>query len=74
MSKIRFSYHRGANFEDFGCCNMRCFFGAVFGGFWGGFWEVFGRFWLDFWVFKKRPILKPKLEAEKVISDARKGG
>ena len=52
MSKIRFSYHRGANFEDFGCCNMRCFFGAVFGRFWGGFWEVFGRFWLDFRVLK----------------------
>ena len=47
MSKIRFSYHRGANFEDFGCCNMRCFFGGVLGGSWRGFLELFGPGLLD---------------------------
>ena len=47
--------------------------GAVLGGSGGGFSELFGRFWLDFGVFKRRPILKPKLEAEKVVPDTRGG-
>ena len=49
-----------ALFLIFGVCNIRRCFGAILGGSWKGF----GSFLDDFgW------ILKPKLEAEKVISD-----
>ena len=58
---------RVALFLIFGVCKGSCRFGSVLDGSGGGFWEFFGRFWLDFGVFERRPILKPKLEAEKVI-------
>ena len=35
----------------------------------GAFWTILA----GFWGFERRPILKPKLEAEKVISRPRKG-
>ena len=68
-----FSYHSGTIFEHFGCWNIRCYLGAVLGGFWGGFSELFGRFWVDFRLWQSSPILNPKLEAEKVISETRRG-
>ena len=71
---MRFSYGRVAFFEDFGCCKIRQFFGAILGGSGGGFWEGFGRFWLDFEALKRSQILKPKLEAEKVVLRTRRGG
>ena len=71
---MRFSYRRVAFFEDFGRCKIACYFGPVLGGSWGRFSELFGRFWVDFGALKRSPILKAKLEAEKVISDTRKGG
>ena len=69
-----FSYHSGTIFEHFGCWNIRCYLGAVLEGFWGGFSEGFGRRKLDFGPLKRSPILKPKLEAEKVIFGTREGG
>ena len=57
-----------------GVYKIRCFFGPVLGGSWGRFSELFGRFWVDFGALKRSPILKPKLEAEKVISETREGG
>ena len=71
---MRFSYRRVAFFEDFGRCKIRCYFGPVLGGSWGRFSELFGRFWLDFGALKRSPILKPKLEAEKVVPETRGGG
>ena len=68
-----FSYYSGTIFEHFGCWNIRCYLGAVLGGFWGGFSELFGRFWLDFGALKRSPILKPKLEGEKVVPSTRRG-
>ena len=47
-SKIKFSYHRGTIFEDFGRCKMRCNFGGVLGRSGGGFWELFGPRFVDF--------------------------
>ena len=35
----------------------------------GRFSELFGRFWVDFGAFERSPILKSKLEGEKVVSD-----
>ena len=62
-----FSYHSGTIFEHFECWNIRCYLGAVLGRFWGGFSEGFGGPKLDFGALKRSPILKPKLEAEKVV-------
>ena len=62
-----FSYHRGTIFEHFGRWNIKCYLGGVLGGFRGGFSEGFGRQKLDFGASKRSPILKPKLEAEKVV-------
>ena len=64
---------RVAFFEDFGRCKIRCYFGAVWGGSWGRFSELFRLFWLDFGALKRSPILKPKLEAEKVVPRTREG-
>ena len=39
--------------------------------------RVLGAFWAilaGFWGFERRPILKPKLEAEKVVPGTRGGG
>ena len=70
---MRFSYRRVAFFEDFGRCKIRCYFGPVLGGSWGRFSELFGRFWVDFGALKRSPILKPKLEGEKVVSKSSRG-
>ena len=70
---MRFSYGRVAFFKDFGHCKMRCCFGCVLGGSGGRFSELFGRFWVDFGALKRRPILNPKLEGEKVIRGTRGG-
>ena len=70
---MRFSYGRVAFFKDFGHCKMRCCFGCVLGGSEG---TVFGAFWAilaGFWGFERRPILKAKLEAEKVVPGPRGG-
>ena len=48
-------------------------FGAVLEGSGGRFSELFGRFSVDFRALKRRPILNPKLEAEKVVSGPRRG-
>ena len=69
-----FSYHSGTIFEHFGCWNIRCYLGGVLGGFWRGFSEGLGCRKLDFGALKRSPILKPKLEAEKVVSGTREGG
>ena len=63
-----FSYHSGTILEDFGRWNIRCYLGGVLGGFCRGFSAGFGSRKLDFGALKRSPILKPKLEAEKVIS------
>ena len=52
---------------------MRCCFGYVLGGSGGRFSELFGRFWVDFGALKRRPSLKSKLEAEKVVRSTRRG-
>ena len=52
---------------------MRCCFGCVLGKSGGRFSELFGRFLVDFGVLKRRPILNPKLEAEKVVPRPRGG-
>ena len=49
---------------------MKRRFGPVLEGFGAGFSELFGRFWVDFGALKRRPILNPKLEAEKVVSES----
>ena len=61
---------RVALFLIFGVCKISCRFGPVLGGSGGGFSELFGRFWLDFGVSNRSPILKPKLEAEKVVPES----
>ena len=71
---VKNSYGRGVFFEDFGRCKIRCYLGAGLGGSWGRFSELFGRFWVDFGALKRSPILKPKLEAEKVVSRTRRRG
>ena len=63
-----FSNFSGTIFEHFGRWNIRCYLGSVLGRFWRGFSESFGRRKLDFGALKRSPVLKPKLEAEKVIS------
>ena len=68
-----FSYNSGTIFENFGRWNIRCSLGGVLGGFWDRFAELFGRFWMDFGPSKGSPILKPKLEAEKVVPGTRRG-
>ena len=70
---MRFSCGRVAFFLIFGVCKIRCRVGAVLGGVWG---RVLGAFWailVGFWGFERRPILKPKLEAEKVVLKTRGG-
>ena len=47
--------------------------GRVLEGFWEGFSEGFGVPKLDFGALKRSPILKPKLEAEKVVPKSSKG-
>ena len=69
-----FSYHSGTIFEDFGRWNIRCYLGGVLGGFLRRFSEVFGCRKLDFGALKRSPILKPKLEAEKMVPVPRAGG
>ena len=64
---------RVALFLIFGVCKIRRRSGAVLGGSGGGFSELFGRFWLDFGALKRSPILKPKLEGEKVVPKTRRG-
>ena len=64
---MRFSYRRVAFFEDFGRCKITCYVGAVLGGSWGGFWEGFGPCYMDFRALETSQILKPKLDAEKVV-------
>ena len=44
-------------------------FGRVWGTVFGAFWAILA----GFWGFQRRPILKPKLEAEKVVLKTRKG-
>ena len=44
-------------------------FGRVWGTVFGAFWAILA----GFWALKRRPILKPKLEAEKVILETREG-
>ena len=44
-------------------------FGRVLGRVFGAFWAILA----GFWGFQRRPILKPKLEAEKVVLDTREG-
>ena len=60
-------------FLIFGGCNIRRRFGAVLGESWAGFWQLFWAILAGFWGFERRPILKPKLEAEKVVSATRGG-
>ena len=64
---------RVALFLIFGGCNIRRRFGTVLEGSGAGFWELFGRFWVDFGALKRRPILNPKLEAEKMVLGSRRG-
>ena len=58
----------GLHFFDFRGLQDKDRFGAVLEGSGGRFSELFGRFLLDFGAWKRRPILNPKLEAEKVVS------
>ena len=67
-AKMWFSYHSGSIFEHVGRWNISCYSRGVLGGSWGRFSELFGRFWVDFGALKRSPILKAKLEGEKVIS------
>ena len=48
---------------------FRSHFGGVLGRILGGFRAILA----GFWGFERRPILKPKLEAEKVVSESRGG-
>ena len=68
-----FSYHSGTIFENFGRWNISCYLRGVLGVSWGRFSELFGRFWVDVGALKRSPILKPKLEAEKVVPKTRRG-
>ena len=53
---------------------MRCCFGCVLGGSGGGFLRHFGPDLVDFEGSERRQILKPKLDAEKVVPKSRGGG
>ena len=64
---------KGCIFFDFRGLQDKDRFGAVLEGSGGRFSELFGRFWVDFGALKRRPILKPKLEAEKVVLGPRGG-
>ena len=44
-------------------------FGRVLGRVFGAFWAILA----GFWALKRRPILKPKLEAEKVVPKSCRG-
>ena len=68
-----FLYNNVIIFENFGRWNISCYLRGVLGGSWGRFSELLGRFWLDFKALKRSPILKPKLEAEKVVLGTRGG-
>ena len=46
---------------------MRCCFGCVLGGSGGGFLKHFGPELVDFEGSERSQILKPKLDAEKVV-------
>ena len=65
---------RLAFFQDFEHCKMRCCFGCILGGPGGGFWRHLGLDLVDFEGSERSPILKPKLEAEKVVPETRGGG
>ena len=64
---------RVALFLIFGVCKIRRRSGTVLGGSGGGFSELFGRFSVEFGASKRSQISKPKLEAEKVVPDSRRG-
>ena len=64
---------KGCIFFDFRGLQDKDRFGAVLEGSGGRFSELFGRFWVDFGALKRSPILKPKLEAKKVVLGTRKG-
>ena len=64
---------KGCIFFDFRGLQDKDRFGAVLEGSGERFSELFGRFSVDFGALKRRPILNPKLEAEKVVSDTRGG-
>ena len=68
-----FSYHSRTIFAHFGRWNISCYLRGVLGGSWGRFSELLGWFWLDFKALKRSLILKPKLEAEKVVPRSRGG-
>ena len=64
---------KGCIFFDFRGLQDKVPCWSRFGGVWG---RVLGAFWAilaGFWGFERRPILKPKLEAEKVVPRS-KGG
>ena len=48
---------------------FRSRFGGVLGRILGAFWAILA----GFWGFERHPILKPKLEAEKVVPGTRGG-
>ena len=50
--------------------SFRSRFGRVWGRILGAFWAILA----GFWGFERRPILKPKLEAEKWFLESSKGG
>ena len=64
---------KGCIFLDFRGLQDKDRFGAVLEGSGGRFSELFGRFLVDFGALKRRPILNPKLEAEKVVPESRGG-
>ena len=58
---------------DFRGLQHKTSFRSRFGGVWG---RVLGAFWAilaGFWGFERRPILKPKLEAQKMVPRPRGG-
>ena len=61
---------KGCIFLDFRGLQDKDRFGAVLEGSGGRFSELFGRFLLDFGASKRSPILKPKLEGEKVVPES----
>ena len=73
MSKIRFSYRRGAIFDDFGRCKITCYFGLVLGGSWRRFSELFGRFWRDFGPFEKESNFEAEVGSRKSGFKATRG-
>ena len=70
---MRFSCGRVAFFLIFGVCKIRARFGGVLGGSGGGFLRHFGPDLVDFEGSERSQISSSKLEAEKVISETRKG-